>query len=761
MQYRSYTGWLLSIYADRDDGVVLWVVGDDGTRKRLTQSLLTTFYVGGPQATLAAIANHLNQDLYRAHVFPIDRADLYDGPQNVLAIQTANPVYQQQLVRELRLRFRSHRPRFYDTAVPLSIRYAVAHGVFPTARCHVLHDDDNHILQICTDDTPWKIDYDLPGLRKLIFRPDVNPKYAQPRCIQVSDNQEQRTIPLIDPVQVLREVSSIVNRYDPDIILAQWGDRWLFPTLLEWAQEYRVHFNPSRDARHQYQLKGEITFETYGVVRHRAQQTFLYGREHLDPGNITVGEFSLHSTIELARVTALPIQVAGRNSPGAGFTAMQMAEALRRGVLVPEHKFQTEHFKSAAEFSQADNGGLNYRPVVGLHSHVAALDYFSMYASLMVTRNISGETVGTRGRKNQIIPGTDVPITQDFPGLVPSVLKPLLAKRYKVKQILKGLWEDDPEHTRLEAMADALKWLGYVSFGYQGFKHNLWGNIQAHEAITAFGREMLVKAIETSQELGYTILAANTDSLFVMKSGCSRMADFESLVSEINRRTGLNLMPEAMFDWLVFLPSKGNPQIGAVNRYFGRINRNKAKVRGLSQRRVDTPAWVVQAEIEAIRLLLAEPDGRKLKSKLPEVVTLMRKYIDELYQGMVPPSNLIVTRRLSRETEQFKGISEVASAAEQMRFSQRSVQVGEMVEYIYVRDGKPGVRSVDYHSWPEDSMIDKQQYCKLLMRAILQLLIPLGIRESDMPALAGEGVRQLRLFGGQDVRSIYTHVYHR
>ena len=95
-----------------------------------------------------------------------------------------------------------------------------------------------------------------------------------------------------------------------------------------------------------------------------------------------------------------------------------------------------------------------------------------------------------------------------------------------------------------------------------------------------------------------------------------------------------------------------------------------------------------------------------------------------------------------------------------MRFNQQSVQVGEMVEYIYVRSGKPGVRSVDYHSWPEDSMIDKQQYCKLLMRAILQLLIPLGIRESDMPALAGEGVRQLGLFGVQDVRSIYTHVYH-
>ena len=32
------------------------------------------------------------------------------------------------------------------------------------------------------------------------------------------------------------------------------------------------------------------------------------------------------------------------------------------------------------------------------------------------------------------------------------------------------------------------------------------------------------------------------------------------------------------------------------------------------------------------------------------------------------------------------------------------------------------------------------------MRAVYQLLSPLGIHELDMPALAGEGIRQLALF---------------
>jgi DNA polymerase-2 len=372
-----------------------------------------------------------------------------------------------------------------------------------------------------------------------------------------------------------------------------------------------------------------------------------------------------------------------------------------------------------------------------------------MYASLMAKMNISGETVGVKGRKILFVPETNVPITQDVPGLVPSVLKPLLEKRLAVKRRMAQLGEADPRHAELHAIADALKWLGYVSFGYQGFKHNLYGNIQAHEAITAYGREMLIRAIETAHDQGFSVLAANTDCLFVKKPGCSRKAHFQALVDEINHRTGLVIMPEAIFDWIVFLPSKGNPRIGATNRYFGRMDNGKAKVRGLAQRRADTPAWVVQGEKEIINLLISEADGRKLATKLPGAVNLMQRNIDKLYQGTVPPSDLIVTRRLSRDLDQFKGISESASAAEQlMARQQRSVQAGQKIEFIYIRGEKPGVQAVDYHHWLEDQKIDKQRYCELLMRAIYQLLYPLGILEKDMPALAGEGVRQLTLFGG-------------
>jgi DNA polymerase elongation subunit (family B) len=169
----------------------------------------------------------------------------------------------------------------------------------------------------------------------------------------------------------------------------------------------------------------------------------------------------------------------------------------------------------------------------------------------------------------------------------------------------------------LQSVADALKWLGYVSFGYQGYKNNLFGNIQAHEAICAVGRETLVTSIETAQEMGFKVLGANVDSLFVHKEGASRPQDFRPLMDEINFRTGLVIELEGIFDWLVFVASKLNPRIGAANRYFGRFDHGGLKVRGLAQRRSDTPNWIADAEREILSLLESESNPDRLPASFP------------------------------------------------------------------------------------------------------------------------------------------------
>jgi DNA polymerase-2 len=621
------------------------------------------------------------------------------------------------------------------------------------AKCRVQVNTQNQILEIEALDRPWDTTFDLPPLRSISIEPDKDPHHASPTHLNIQYGESPIILSLSNERALLRRLQNILDENDPDVIFTRWGDGWLFPFLFGCAQRHRVNFNPSRDAKQKYRSVQESTFESYGSVYFRAQQTHLFGRWHIDSKNSTMDmgfKFNVRSAIELARVTSVDVQTAARNSPGSGFTAMQIRQALRREILIPLHKRQTERFKSALELNFADGGGLNYRPIIGLHKHIAEIDFFSMYPSIMMTWNISGETVGVKGEKTRYVPDSGVPITQDVDGLVASVLKPLLEKRLRVKQAMKKLAVDDPQRAILQSVADALKWLGYVSFGYQGYKNNLFGNIQAHEAICAVGRETLVSAIETAQEMGFRVLAANVDSLFVQKEAAVLPADFQSLMDEIMFRTGLVIELEGIFDWLIFTASKLNPRIGAANRYFGKFDHGGLKVRGMAQRRLDTCTWIANAEREIMNLMASEPDASHLADLIPQVITLTQGFLDDLDEECVSIEDLVCQTRLSREPHEYKGNSTSAKAARQLAAEGKHLRVGQRVKFIYTHGEKTSIFAWDLPVEPDYSLVNKGRYKELLLRAVHQILQPLGLNEADLMSMVYEDCRQLSLWTHED-----------
>ena len=54
-------GWLLSVYPDEVDGAVVWILGDDGKRYRLSQPFPTTFYLSGEQRKIRGIRDDLQK----------------------------------------------------------------------------------------------------------------------------------------------------------------------------------------------------------------------------------------------------------------------------------------------------------------------------------------------------------------------------------------------------------------------------------------------------------------------------------------------------------------------------------------------------------------------------------------------------------------------------------------------------------------------------------------------------------------------------
>ncbi len=111
---------------------------------------------------------------------------------------------------------------------------------------------------------------------------------------------------------------------------------------------------------------------------------------------------------------------------------------------------------------------------------------------------------------------------------MPRTLKPLLEKRIALKMRALRLPAWDPRRRSDKARSTAHKWLLVTCFGYLGYKNARFGRIEAHEAVTAHGREALLQAKEAAEELGFTVLHMYVDGLWIQKAGSSEVADFQA-----------------------------------------------------------------------------------------------------------------------------------------------------------------------------------------------------------------------------------------
>ena len=124
-----------------------------------------------------------------------------------------------------------------------------------------------------------------------------------------------------------------------------------------------------------------------------------------------------------------------------------------------------------------------------------------MYPAMMAIHNISPETVLCGCCENHRVPEAGYTICERREGIVPKTLNPILKRRAWLKRMAK---EGDPEKREIyNRKQTALKWMLVTSFGYLGYRNARFGRIEAHEAVTAFGREKLLEAKEICEEEGF------------------------------------------------------------------------------------------------------------------------------------------------------------------------------------------------------------------------------------------------------------------
>ncbi len=759
----TITGWLLDVYPN-ETNLTVWLIGEDGQRQRFVQDFSACLYVASPAAPLRQLWKWLKQQAIPVRLSRAERRDVFQGLIPVLAVEILQPAKVDELFRSMAAAFPEL--TWYDADISIPLRYMAAFDVFPLAQVR-LEVKDEKIVRITPLDTPWELPGTSPAcasaapswpacacatgaggrdragtgapgagrcvdpslardgtgtgepasapLRILSLEPDCDPAHAQPRKIIISYERIRYSLPLDKATPLLVSLRADLRRYDPDVLLTSWGDTWLLPLLMKLAQESGLSLPLNRDESQGVVRRKETTYFSYGQIVYRGAQVLLRGRWHLDRHNAMLWhDYGLTGVLEMARVTRQPVQEAARLSPGTGISSMQFVTALQNGILIPWHKQQVETPKTAMELVRADMGGMVYQPTIGLHRDVGGIDFVSMYPGIMVRFNISPEVPRA---------GNDLEPGRGEPGIIPRTLAPLLNKRLALKSALLTLNKYDCRRPVYQALASAHKWLLVTCFGYLGYKNARFGRIEAHEAVTAYGREALLRAKEAAEDLDFEILHMYVDGLWVHKQGCKTPADFQALLADITERTGLPISMDGVYRWVVFLSSRLNARVPVANRYFGVFQDGSIKVRGIEARRRDTAPFLTETQMRLLEILACAPDVDHLKDVLPQAHAFVRAQDMALRLGRVPLEQLLVSQKLSRELGEYSSPSPAARAVWQMQAAGKVVRPGQRVRFLFTL-GKPGVCAWDAPERPDPRSVDVPRYRTLLERAVWTVLDP-------------------------------------
>ncbi len=729
----TLSGWLLDLYADHEQGVVLWVLGDDGKRHYFTHDFPVTFFAGGQPKTLRDVWFYLKEHPAQPKLVMVEKETVDGEMQEVLSVAVARPAQQPQLLVDVVETFPDL--ELFDTDIPLFIRYAARHNVFPFARVEVRLGEHGEVFDIACQDSRWELSPNLPEFRVLHMTPDGDPNHERPRYLVLRVADEELSLLIDDERRLIATVNHVLDTYDPDFVITNWGDDRIFDYLRKVALRHKLPFNPNRDTTRTPAYRKAHSYRQYGRVMYRGPQIHLFGRFHIDRHNaMTYGEYGLKGAIRQSRVTCLPLQEIARKSPGAGITAMFMHTAQKRGVLYPHTKQYVESPKNLMQLDRADQGGIVMKPMIGLHSQVVQIDFSSMYPSIMSLWNVSPEMVGHAGDMVKKVPDIHVEIDQSKPGIVSETLKPLLHLRLKMKSILEKTDPSSMEHQILKAESTALKWLLVVCFGYQGYTRFKLGRIEAHESVTAISRWVLQRSAEIVDANGYKVLHMYVDGLWIKRKDGrpSRQKEVDSILAQITADSGLPISIEASYKWIAFLSSRRDERDPVPNRYFGQKTDGGFKVRGISSRRHDSPPWIVNAEGRILDTLAANGSSlQELKDQVPEVIDFLASRVDEIKAGQVPVEDLIVSINLSKAPSQYKVKTAGARAGLQLQRQGKYMSPGERIRFVYSL-GADKVAAWDRSPAPSIDEIDVERYIELLLRAGSELLKPFGVNEDEL-----------------------------
>jgi len=399
-----------------------------------------------------------------------------------------------------------------------------------------------------------------------------------------------------------------------------------------------------------------------------------------------------------------------------------------KGIILPSKDFTRK--------SSGYKGATVLEPDKGIHNQVGVFDLASLYPSIIISFNLSPETISARQRANTREGCADKPVGRGLGsvGLVPTLLEDLFTLRKEYRD--QGL--DNEQRVVKEIMNSFYGVMAFPSF-------RLYTPLMA-EAITRHGREIIEHTKQVVEREGYKVIYGDTDSVFV--SGLPNASVAQSLEHTLNASYNLYARDHGLTEHrlrIEFEKFATRAIMVGKKRYALKIGDDEYIIKGFQMVRSDAQQKTKDIQENIIHKIL---DGATNKD--------IREYFlaekDKILRGN-DLNGIAIPRKFTKALDEYAFNTSIEAA----KFSNRNFKTnfgkGDKIVFYHIKYAPTGINNPDEpkeedvpiaiaveHGGkiPDGYIIDVKKHWERINKSIVPLLDEIGCLDPTKQKTLGD-----------------------
>jgi len=437
--------------------------------------------------------------------------------------------------------------------------------------------------------------------------------------------------------------------------------------------------------------------------------------------------------VEISKLTSQTLYETTRSTTSQMVEDLLLKEAHYRKIVAPNKPKENE---VSQRTMNPIKGAFVKEPIAGLHENIAVLDFASLYPSIIISHNISPETLNCEHAecKKNISPEGTYFCTKER-GLFPQILESMLKQRLTLKREYKRKKKEGIDDKVLFAKQWALKIILNSVYGYLGYPRARWYSRECASATTSWERDYIQATIAKSEKAGFKVLYSDTDSNFLLMQDKTKK-DVEYFVEKINSELpeDMELEVDGFYKRGIFVTKKEGG--AAKKRYALMDDKGALKIVGFEYVRRDWCMLARETQKKVIELVLSE-------GKPEKAVEYIKKVIKDLKSGKVEKKELEIMTVLQREPKDYDSIGPHVAAAMKAIARGKELGAGSMLSFIITKSGKNEARNTggkesisdkaELEEYVTEGDYDVDYYLEnQVLPAVIKILAELGYSKEDL-----------------------------